>query len=341
LTLKHPGHRMSEQKRKPLEDGCIMEYRDYYQTLGVGRNASEDEIKKAYRKLAMKYHPDRNRGQKGAEDKFKEINEAYEVLSDQQKRARYDKLGSAYKNWQNSGRQGGFDWSQWTGGPGGGGVHVEYGDISDIFGNFSDFFKSIFGDIPIQQEDIFTRGGRVRTNASPGPARRLPDVEVTISLAEAFRGTTRIVQKQNRRLEVKIPPGARTGMRIRLAGEGASVTGGRVGDLYLAVKVSEDPHWERRGDDLYRESPVDLFTLLLGGETKVTTIDSKSVMLSIPPETHSGQSFRLAGLGMPRLGNPSARGNMYVKVQADLPTHLNDEEKKLLKELARLRKRRG
>src|SRR4030042_7516 len=190
--------------RKPSGDHsprCPMEYRDYYQTLGVARNASEGEIKKAYRKLAMKYHPDRNRGNKQAEEKFKEINEAYEVLSDPQKRARYDQLGSA------------GDWSQRMGGMPQGGTRVEYGDLSDLF---SDFFQSIFGDIPIQQADIFTRGGgRARTGSVRTQRRELPPVDVTITLEEAFHGTPRLVQKENRRLEVKIPPGTQTGTRLR------------------------------------------------------------------------------------------------------------------------------
>jgi curved DNA-binding protein len=333
-----------------------MDYRDYYQTLGVARTASEAEIKKAYRKLAMKYHPDRNRGKPEAEEKFKTINEAYEVLSDPKKRAIYDQWGSE-EDFIRSRRKGGM--------PRGGG-RVEYGNQADAL---SDFFKSIFGDIPIQQSDIFTRGGtrdmpgdisevfktvlrgnpqtasstrsggRVRSGSARAPVQELPDVDVTITLEEAFHGATRIVQKGNRRLEVKIPPGAQTGTRIRLAGEGASGAG-RAGDLYLAVVVAADPRWERKGDDLSMETPVDMYTLLLGGENRVTTIDSKSVMLTIPPETRSGQSFRLAGLGMPALGNPSERGDLFVKVQADLPTGLSLEEKKLLNELARLRKRR-
>jgi curved DNA-binding protein len=318
-----------------------MEYKDYYQTLGVPRKASENEIRKAYRKLAKQYHPDRNRGKPGAEDKFKEINEAYEVLSDPQKRARYDQLGSAYKNWQRSGTPGGFDWSQWMGNQPHGGVHVEYGNLSDLFGNFSDFFQSIFGDIPIQQSEIFTRyGGRTRTGANPESRRKLPAVDVTITLEEAFHGAKRIVQRGNRRLEVKIPPGARTGTRIRLAGEGVSRSGGRAGDLYLSVNVAASPKWERREDDLYTEVSVDVYTMMLGGETRVSTIDSKSVMLKIPPETRTGQSFRLAGLGMPHLRKPSARGDLLVKVRPELPTRLSEEEKKLIGELARLRKRR-
>jgi curved DNA-binding protein len=312
-----------------------MEYHDYYQSLGVGRNASPEEIRKAYRKLAMKYHPDRNRG-KDAEEKFKEINEAYEVLSDPQKRARYDKLGSAYQNYrQSGGAPGGFDWSQWTGGMPRGG-RVEYGDLSDLFGNFSDFFQSIFGDIPIQQGEVFTNvGGRGRASGR-GAARELPPVDVTISLEEAFRGAIRVVQRGDRRLEVKIPPGSHSGMKIRLAGEG----GGSGRDLFLAITVAEDPRWQRKGDDLYAEVPVDVYTLLLGGETRVPTIDGKSVLLTVPAETRTGQSFRLAGLGMPKLGNPSARGDLFAKIQADLPTRLSDEEKKLIAELARLRKQK-
>jgi curved DNA-binding protein len=312
---------------------------DYYQDLGIPRNASESEIKKAYRKLAMKHHPDRNRGNREAEEQFKKINEAYEVLSDPKKRARYDQLGSAYRNFQNSGANPeDFDYTPFRGG----GTRVEYGDLSDLFGNFSDFFQSIFGDIPIQQSEIFTRtGGRVRQAGTRAPRGELPAVEVTITLAEAFQGAKRIIQKENRRLEVKIPPGARTGTRIKLKGEGAAGLGGSAGDLFLAVTVAPSPNWERREDDLYTEAPVDVYTMMLGGEARVSTIDSKSVLLTIPPETRAGQSFRLNGLGMPHLHNPSARGDLFVKVQPDLPSRLNDEEKRLWNELSRLRKRKG
>jgi curved DNA-binding protein len=315
-----------------------MEYRDYYQTLGVSRTAGVDEIRKAYRKLAKQYHPDRNRGNRDAEEKFKAINEAYEVLGDPQKRARYDKLGSAYQQWQGSGTQGGFDWSQWTGGAPQGGTRVEYADLSDMFGNFSDFFQSIFGDIPVQQSDIYTRGQRARPATGRASVRNLPDVDVTISLEEAFRGATRIVQKGNSRLEVKIPPGAGNGTRIRLAGEGGAGEGRSATDLYLKILVAEDPRWERREDDLVTEVPVDVFTMILGGEVSVSTIDSKSILLKIPPATPAGQSIRLTGLGMPRLHNPSMRGDLYVKVRPEIPARLSDPERKLLEEFVRLRK---
>jgi curved DNA-binding protein len=156
-----------------------------------------------------------------------------------------------------------------------------------------------------------------------------------ITLEEAFRGSTRIVQIGNRRLEVKIPAGAGTGTRIRLAGEGGA------GDLFLKIQVSDDPHWERREDDLSTEIPVDVMTMILGGEVRITTIDAKSILLKIPPETNSGQSIRLSGLGMPRLHNPSARGDLYAKIRAEIPARLTESEKKVLEEFVRLRKQRG
>ena len=236
-----------------------MDYKDYYQTLGVPRSAGEDEIRKAYRKLAKQYHPDRNRGNREAEEKFKEINEAYEVLSDPQKKARYDHVGNDYQQWQRSGAQSGFDWSQYAGGMPQGGTRVEFSDLGDLFGGgFSDFFQSIFGDIPIQQSDSFRRGQRGRPETGRASARNLPDVDVAITLEEAFRGSTRIVQIGNRRLEVKIPVGAGTGTRIRLAGEGGA------GDLFLKIQVTDDPRWERREDDLSTEIPVDVMTMILG-----------------------------------------------------------------------------
>jgi len=325
-----------------------MEYRDYYQILGVPRGASDDEIKKAYRKLAMKHHPDRNRGNKTSEDKFKEINEAYDVLSDAQKRKRYDQLGSAYNQYQRTGgAPGGFDWSQWTRGTRGGATRVEYEDLSDLVGNFSDFFQSIFGDTPAQpQSQAFPRSGqRVRsgqTRSQPippmGASHDLPDVEVQLSLEEAFSGTSRTVQIDRRRLEVKIPAGVNTGTRIRLAGEGNRGSGAP-GDLFLSIKVAPHARFERKDDDLYTDLPVDLYTLLLGGSVPVTALNGKQVLLTIPPETQSGQTIRLAGLGMPSREAPGQPGDLFARIHAELPAHLTDQEKRLFTELARLRKK--
>jgi curved DNA-binding protein len=320
-----------------------MEYKDYYQVLGVPRGASEADIKKAYRKLAMKYHPDRNRGNKSAEDSFKAINEAYEVLGDAQKRARYNQLGSAYQQYQRTGgAPDGFDWSQWTRGGGGGATRVEFDNLSDLVGNFSDFFQAIFGDIPTQEAEVHPRGGQRGRSTQPrtaggDPARDIPDVEVQLSLEEAYTGTQRTLQVDRRRLEVKIPAGVRTGTRIRLAGEGRRGPGGP-GDLYLLVKIAPHARFELKDDDLYLDLTVDLYTLLLGGFVTVTMINGKQVQLTIPPETQPGQTIRLAGLGMPVRERQTQNGDLFARIRVELPTHLSDQEKRLYNELARLRK---
>lgn len=309
-----------------------MEYKDYYKTLGVDKNADEKEIKRAYRKLAVKFHPDKNPGDKQAEEKFKELNEAYEVLSDSQKRAKYDQLGSSYQQWERmGGRPGGFDWSQWAAGAPGGGTRVEYGDLNDLFGGaggFSDFFNSIFG------------GAAPRTarRARTTQAVRGQDVEqeVEVSLEEAHGGTTRLLEKDGRRLEVKIPAGAKTGTRVRVAGEGAPGLGGGAGDLYLVVKVRPHPTYERKGNDLYADVPVDLYTAVLGGEARVPTL-AGDVVLTIPPESQQGQTFRLSGRGMPELRNPQTRGDLYARLQIQMPKSLSDRERQMFNELARLR----
>jgi len=310
-----------------------MEYKDYYKILGVSRNATQKEIKQAYRRLARKYHPDVNPGDKEAEERFKEINEAYEVLSDPEKRRKYDALGAQWEQWR---RMGGdpnaFDWSRWFAQrPGMEGVWVEYGDLGDLF---SDFFRAIFGGV----------GSRPRTTAwwTTRRAQRGRDYEqpVQITLEEAFHGTTRMLQVNGRRLEVKIPPGVKTGSRIRLAGEGGvGFGGGPRGDLYLRIEVLPHPTFERKDDDLYCEIPVDLYVAILGGEVRVPTL-SGAVLLKIPPETQSGRTFRLQGQGMPHLRNPSRRGDLYVKVKVVLPQNLSPRERELFRELARLRGRK-
>jgi len=308
-----------------------MEYKDYYKILGVDKNATQKDIKKAYRRLARKYHPDVNPGDKSAEARFKEINEAYEVLSDPQKRQKYDELGASWQQWQRMGRDPrGFDWSQWfTGGqPGGGRIHVEYGDLGDILGGgFSEFFRSIFGDL----------GGTAYARQSR--SRRGADLEQTveITLEEAYRGTKRILQMDGERLEVKIPPGVDTGSRVRISGKGGlGVGGGQRGDLYLRISVLPHKVFKRKGDDLYCEVPVDLYTAVLGGEVPVPTLKGQA-MLKIPPETQSGKRFRLRGLGMPNLKNPEKKGDLYAEVKVVLPRGLSRREKELFEQLASLR----
>jgi curved DNA-binding protein len=294
-----------------------MEYKDYYKILGVERSASADDVRKAYHKLAMQYHPDRNPGDKHAEEQFKDINEAYQVLSDQQKRARYDQLGSAYSNWQQrGGSPGDFDWSQWfTGQPGApGNVHVEYGNLSDLFGQdvFSDFFRSIFGGMG---------GARAAGRARRAPAYQQP---VSISLEEAYRGTTRAFQSDHRQLTVRIPAGVKTGSKVRAAG--AAPDGA---DLYLIVEVQDNPNFQRQGDDLRTSAVIDVFTAALGGEAAVQTLEGQ-VTLKIPAGTQPEQVFRLAGRGMPRLKSPKTKGDLFVRVKVRIPKDLTQQQQELL-----------
>ncbi len=309
-----------------------MEYKDYYRILGVKKNASQKEIKEAYRGLARKHHPDVNPGNQHSEELFKDINEAYEVLGDRDKRQKYDQLGASWQQWQRAGGDPrGFDWGQWSsaGQPGGGRVHVEYADLGDLFGEggFSDFFRNIFGGM----------GG---AGYAQQPRRhRGQDLEhtVEITLEEAYSGTKRVLQMDSRRIEVSIPPGVDTGSRVRISGEGGPGLGGAdSGNLYLRISVLPHRTFERTGDDLYCEAPISLYTALLGGETSVPTMTGK-VMLKIPPETQGGKRFRLKGLGMPSLNKPERKGDLYAEVKVVLPQKLNQREKELITELATLR----
>jgi curved DNA-binding protein len=318
-----------------------MEYKDYYHILGLSREAGEKDIKRAFRRLAREHHPDVNPGNPQAEERFKEINEAHEVLSDPEKRRKYDQLGATWRDWERTGRQpDDFDWSRWAASaPGGQRVHVRYGtaeDLEDLFGGsspFSDFFSQIFGGTAGA-----TGGFQVQTRARRGQDLQ-QDIEV--SLEEAYQGTTRLLQKNGRRLQVRIPPGAANCTRVRMAGEGAPGRGdSEPGDLYLQVHVAPHPSFERRGDDLYVTVPVDLCTAVLGGTVRVDTM-SGPVTLTIPPGTQNSQSIRLAGKGMPRLRQPEQHGDVYVGVEVRLPTHLTDRERELFQQLRRLSQERS
>jgi curved DNA-binding protein len=307
-----------------------MDYRDYYKVLGVERSASEKEIKQAFRKLARQLHPDVNPGDKASEERFKDVNEAYEVLSDPERRQKYDQLGADWQRWQQTGGQpGSYDWGRWTGGRAGGGPQVRYGtaeDLQDLFGaggSFSDFFSQMFGGM-----GMGTTGARPQTRRQ---ATRDVDQPVEISLQEAYHGARRLMQVGNQRLEVTIPAGAKTGTRLRIGGVAGAATG-QVGDLYLKLSVAPDPRFDRKGDDLHTEVPVDLYTLMLGGEIRVPTMDGE-VVLSVPAETQNGRSFRLRGKGMPHLGEPDKHGNLYVRVEARLPVRLTARQKELFEEL--------
>ncbi len=324
--------------------------KDYYNILGVKRGASEQEIKRAYRQLARKYHPDVNPGNKSAEARFKEINEAYEVLSDKEKRQKYDQFGDQWQYADQFAKAGGYrsgsrDFSQ---GGGAQGFRFEEGDLDSLFG---DVFQGI-------------RTGASRRRDQPRRGRDI-DYPVEVTLEEAYHGTNRIlgleaeepcpscgstgkirnvlcsacqgsgVVPRLERLEVKIPPGVKDGSRVRIAGKGRQGYGGAKGDLYLVTSVKPHRLFERKDDDLYVEVAIPLAVAVLGGEVQVPTPKGK-LALKIPPETQNGRTFRLAKQGMSHLGN-SPRGDLLAKVSVALPTKLSAEEKKLFEQLSRLR----
>jgi curved DNA-binding protein len=309
-----------------------MDFKDYYQILGVDRTASEKDIKSAFRKLARQYHPDHNPNDKAAEEKFKSLNEAYEVLSDPEKRKKYDAFGADWQRYEQAGGQpGGFDFSQWAaqqgaGGAGQRGRRATAADFEDLFGggggDYSDFFSTLFG------------GGQPGGARTARP-RRGQDYEHTlrISFPEAFSGSARVLQLDGKRIEAKIPAGVRTGSRVRLAGQGGpGANGAAPGDLFLQIEVEPDARFERRGDDLYTDVPVDFYTATLGGEVRVPTPDG-SVALKIPARTNTGQTFRLRGKGMPVLSG-TGRGDLYARARLVLPENLSDAEVEGLRQLA-------
>jgi curved DNA-binding protein len=311
-----------------------VQFRDYYETLGVSKTASEDEIKSAFRKLARKYHPDVAKDKKAAEEKFKQINEAYEVLSDPEKRRKYDQLG---ENWN---QPGGFQRPpQWGGGqPGGfrwgsgenGGVEFEFGGTG-----FSDFFEAFFG------------GGRGRSafggfGQRGTMAERGSDVEadIMVTLEEALHGSTRQVSlrragsKKTETYQVKIPRGVREGQRIRLAGQGeAGEGGGKSGDLFLRVRLARHPDFSVEGSDLVHEVKIAPWQAVLGDQIIVPTLEGNA-RLKLPPGTQGGQRFRLRERGLP--GVSGQRGDLYVVAQISVPKKLSERERKIWDQLAQL-----
>jgi len=325
--------------------------KDYYSILGVNRNASEREMKQAYRKLARKYHPDVNPGDKSAEAKFKEINMAYEVLSNKEKRQKYDQFGDQWQYADQFAKAGRQQTPFWDFGRSGGTTRVHFGG----------------GDADSLLDELFRNFGTETSRRRPR-SRRGQDIEypVEVTLEEAYNGGSRTLslqasepcsgcggtgQIQNvpcsvcrgsgrvprlKRLEVKIPPGVKDGSRVRIAGKGGQGYGGGAnGDLYLVISAKPHRLFERRGDDLYVEVAVPLVVAVLGGEVQVPTLKGK-LALKIPPETQNGRIFRLAGQGMPHLGN-SSRGDLLAKANITLPTKLSSEEKELFKRLNELR----
>jgi curved DNA-binding protein len=318
-----------------------MDFKDYYEILGVPPDAEKKVIKQTYRDLAKKYHPDVNPGNKEAEDKFKTINEAYQVLSDTEKRKKYDELRAQYQQWQQAGghRQD-FDWQNWSAPPDQG-VHVQYAnqeDLEDLFGSespYSDFFNNIFG-------QVRGRGRGSGRGTAPRPRRgRDVEYEVDLTLEEAYHGTDRLLEIDGHRIQAVIPPGVRTGSRVRLSGQGEpGYYNGQAGDLYLIVHILPNESFEREGDDLHIDVPVDIFTAIAGGETRIPTLD-RPLILKIPARTNARRSFRLRGKGMPHLGDPKTHGDLFAMVRLVLPESLTDKEVNSIRELASSRSNRS
>ncbi|MBT9392932.1 J domain-containing protein [Hymenobacter sp. NST-14] len=305
-----------------------MDYKDYYQVLGVDKTASQDQIKKAYRKLARQYHPDVNPDNPEAERKFKEANEAHEVLSDEEKRRKYDQLGADWQRYQQAGRGGqnpggGFDWSQYAQGGGqGGGFGGE-----DPFGgaDFSDFFSSMFGGMGGQG------GGRPRAGQDY-------QAELELSLEDAYQGGPRTLTVNGKNLRLTIQPGVEDGQVIRLRDQGGpGRNGGPAGSLYITLRLRPDARYSRTGNDLTMDVPVDVYTALLGGEQTVETL-SGTVKITIRPETPNGTRLRLRGKGFPVYRQAGQFGDLYLRLSLTLPQNLTDEEKSLLRQLAALRR---
>jgi curved DNA-binding protein len=297
-----------------------MDYKDYYKILGVDRTASSEEIRKAYRRLALKYHPDKNRGDASAEERFKEINEAHEVLSDPEKKRKYDAFGADWQRYQHaSPSEGQFDWSRYTARQpgGGGGFNFEEG-----FGGqgFSDFFEILFG-------------AAARRPGGRGPGRKGRDAQATLSLTlqEAYEGTTRTFEILDHALRVHLKAGIADGTVLRLTGKGnAGPRGGAPGDLYLTVKVLPDPRWMRRGDDLWYNLHIPLSTAVLGGTCTVATFKG-TVKVTLAEGTQNDKVLRLAGLGMPVYDEKNSYGDLYVTIKVDIPTNLTEQEKTIFR----------
>jgi DnaJ-class molecular chaperone len=318
-----------------------MEFRDYYATLGVPKSASAEEIKRAYRKLARQYHPDVNPGDRAAEAKFKEINEAHEVLGDKQKRRKYDELGANWRQYEGQAQPGGGGGAGgWA--PGAGGYRtVTPEEFEAMFGGasgggdpFSDFFHAFFDSRGPAGRSRGGRGGRPRQGADL-------EYQTDLTLEEAFAGTTRRVGIKDpageRTVDIRIPAGVRDGARVRAAREGApGAPGGTPGDLYVAVRVLPHSRFERRGADLHVKVAVPLTTAVLGGEVAVPSISGSTLRLKIPELTASGRVFRLRGHGMPVGVKQDERGDLYATVEIAIPSRLTPDAREHFEALRRL-----
>ena len=313
-----------------------MDFKDYYTTLGISKTASDKEIKQAFRKLARKHHPDVNPGDKAAEAKFKELNEANEVLSDPAKRKKYDELGANWRAYENAPPGAGNPYGGSPFGGGGGGFRtMSEEEMADMFGGgsgdspFSDFFTTFFGGMGGGEPSAGARGGRARSRTRKGQ-----DVEhpFELDLEDAIRGSQQRLSLRHdghaRTVDVRIPAGVTEGSRIRVAGEGGRGTGSAPsGDLYLRVQLKPHPVFDVKGRDVYTRTRVPIPLAVLGGEVDVVTPEAKTLRLKLPPGTQTGQRFRLRGHGLPAVGKPDERGDLYANVEVVVPKTLTDDER--------------
>lgn len=295
-----------------------MDYKDYYKVLGVDKKATQEDIKKTYRKLAVKYHPDKNPGDKKAEDQFKEINEAYDVLGDVEKRKKYDNLGDNWQQYQQRGAPN-EQYGRQSGSP----YYTEQDG-----GHFSDFFESFFGG----HSSGFGGGGQRSRRKMKGEDYQ---AETSITLEESFHGTTRQINLSTQKLNLKLKPGIADGQVLRMKEKGGpGANGGPAGDLFITIFVQKHPVYDRRGDDLYFDQPLDVYTAILGGKLAVQAID-KTLNITIPAGTDSDKTFRLKGMGMPLYSDGAMRGDAYVRVMITVPKHLSEEDREELAKLAK------
>lgn len=314
-----------------------MDYKDYYKVLGVEKNATQAEIKKAFRKLAVKHHPDKNKDNKAAEEKFKEVNEANEVLSDPEKRKKYDELGSNWQNYQQSGGSQDFDWSQYANRGGGNQRQYSYeGDFGNNFGGggFSDFFENLFGG-----GGGFTSSQQKGRRSAKRASMRGEDfnAELSITLEDAYLGAEKLFDLDGQSIKLKIKPGIANGQVLKLTGKGnKGYNGGTAGDLLLKIDILADPLFERKNNDLHTNLSVNLYTAILGGKSPLKTFKG-TINVNIPKESQNGKVLRLQKMGMPVYGKANEFGDMYVKLNIEIPTNLSDKEIKLYEELSGIR----
>jgi len=292
-----------------------MAYKDYYKVLGISKSASQEEIKKSYRKLAIKYHPDKNNNNPNAEEKFKEISEAYQVLSDPEKRKKYDRFGANWQQYQDINTQG-------RGADQGGGV---WDDIFGNVGGMGDIFEQFFG----------SKTGNEGFSGQSMSAGQDYQTEVNITLKEAYEGTEKLIRVEQETIRIKVKPGAKDGQKLRVKGKGGAGTNGLRGDLYVYLKMAPDSSFSREENDLHTEVKVDIYTAVLGGKITINTLQGQKI-ISISEGTQSNKKLRLKGLGMPFYNDSSKKGDLYVHILVETPKELNREQRKLFEKLARI-----